>query len=282
MKEFLTIPALDGYPLKLCTFFPRREVKGAILLCPGLGIPKEYYNDYCSFLAEERYAVVVFDYRGIGKEEEQSEYEINLRNWAILDIPGVLNWVDGQFPDKKIYLFGHSIAGQMAGLIPNHKLVERFVFISSTGGYWTQFDFPLNLLTLFMFWFHVPLTARLFGYMPPSLTYRGVGIAKGVALEWAAISRKKDYLSAFFGKTINEEFYKNIGQKIDWISFEDDAIATARAIQSMMDYYPNAKITHHRIDPMKLNIGRVGHAGFFRRKARELWGMPLDLIETVD
>ena len=205
--ETLKISALDGYPLKTCVYSPEGITKAVILLAPGLGIPKEYYHDYCQFLAEEGYTTVIFDYRGIGKEDKGCKFEINLRNWGMLDIPGVLNWISESFPDRRIFLFGHSIGGQIAGLIPNYYLVDRFVFISTTGGHWSLFDFPLNILTIFMFYIHIPFTARLLGYMPPSLTYRGVGIARGVALEWAAISRKKGYISAYFGKTIKKEFY---------------------------------------------------------------------------
>ena len=109
---------------------------------------------------------------------------MNLRNWGIQDMVGGLDWLKTTYPSQKIYFFGHSIGGQIAGLMKNHHLVERFIFFSSVTGHSSDFDFPLNLFTIFMYYIHLPITTRLFGYMPKILTYRGVSIAKGVALEW--------------------------------------------------------------------------------------------------
>ena len=277
-EEIIAIPAIDGYPLQSIVYRPVEDSIGIVLICPGLGIPKEFYSDYCAFVAINGYDTIVFDYRGIGKEQVSNQYDISLRNWAQLDIPGVLDWISKNNSRKNIVFIGHSIAGQMAGLIPNYQLIDQFIFISSTGGYWTLFDFPLNLFTIFMFWIHIPITARLFGYLPPSLTYRGVRISKGVALEWAKISRQKNYLSAYFGKTISNEYYRQIDKRIDWVTFEDDAIATERAVADMMSYYPNAEIVHHRINPKELNLERIGHAGFFREKGRDLWIILIRLL----
>ncbi len=284
MKPQLNISATDQYPLPAFLFEPAQAAKGAILLCPGLGIPKEYYLAYCQFLAAQGYVALVFDYRGIGQVQKlPTDQEINLRNWGIKDMPGALNCLANNYPQQKIYLFGHSIAGQVAGLMYNHPLVDRFVFISATGGYHRVFDFPLNIFTWFMFHLHIPITTRLFGYMPKSLTYRGVSIAKGVALEWAEWSRQKNYIAAFLGKKIPENYYAAITQKIDWLWFADDAIATDRALESIMSYYTQATINKHPFDPQKLGISRIGHAGFFSPRAKQkLWRYPLDLIEAED
>jgi len=111
------------------------------------------------------------------------------------------------------------------------------------------------------------------------LTYRGVSIAKGVALEWAAWSRKKAYIAAFFDSTIPHNYYESIHQKIDLIFFTDDPITTDRAMNSMMAYYKNAPIERHRIDPKKRGLGRIGHSGFFTSKAKDIWAFPLTLIQ---
>ena len=277
----MQIPTNDGLFLSASLFEPSESAKGIILVCPGLGIPKSFYEKYCQFTASKGYITLIFDYRGIEETFLHSkDPRINLRNWGIHDIPSVLDWLHQRYPNQKIYYFGHSIGGQVAGLIPNHHLIERFFFVSSTTGHPTIFDFPLNIFSWFMYYIHIPITTKLFGYLPKSLTYRGVAIAKGVACEWSTWSKKRDYIQAFLGDEIPNHFYHEITQRIDWIYFADDQIATERAVQSMMDYYTNATIHSHFFEPSKMGLPRIGHAGFFHPKAgKTLWEFPLRLIE---
>ena len=279
--QTIEFPAADGFLLSAFLAEPKTSSKGVILLCTGLGIPKEFYKKYVAFLSEQGYTALVFDYRGINlsKDKAISEEVINLRNWGSKDMVGAVTWLKDKYPQQALYLFGHSIGGQVAGLMENYKLIDRYIFFCSTTGHYTAFGFPLNIFTWFMFQIHIPITTRLFGYMPQSLTYRGVSIAKGVALEWARWSRQRDYIRAFFGKSITSEYYADISQSIDWIYFTDDPIATKKAVGSMLDYYPNAPITPHLLNPSDLNLPRIGHSGFFTSKGISLWKYPLDLLE---
>ncbi len=281
MKQALEISATDGFPLPAILVEPSTSSKGIILLCPGLGIPKEFYERYVDFLGQQGYTTLVFDYRGINLEDKElaNKDSVNLRNWGIKDMVGATNWLHQQYPQQKLYLFGHSIAGQVAGLMENHVLINRYFFFCSTTGHHSVFDASMSAFSWFMFHVHIPITSRIFGYMPPSLTYRGVSIAKGVALEWARWSRKRDYISAFFGKTIEQQYYTDIKKSIDWIYFKDDPIATQKAVGTMMEYYPNATITHHHLTPTEMGLPRIGHSGFFTRKAEKIWAYPLELIE---
>ena len=84
MKSQLTIASTDNYPLAALLFQPTTEVKGSILICTGLGIPKEFYERYAHFLAEQGYTALVFDYRGIGPSPKDFPTDaINLRNWGL-------------------------------------------------------------------------------------------------------------------------------------------------------------------------------------------------------
>lgn len=282
MIQELNIPTPDGLLLPAFLIEPSATSKGVILLGTGLGIPKEFYKKYLLFLGQQGYTALVFDYRGINPTDKQKKAEnINLRNWGVIDLPTVLTWLHQQYANQPLYFFGHSIAGQVAGLMNNHDLIDRYFFFCSTTGHHSVFGFPLNIFTWFMFNLHIPITSRLFGYMPPSLTYRGVKIAKGVALEWAEWSRQRAYISAFFTSTIPKQYYEQLTQSIDWIYFKDDPIATKKAIHSMMAYYPNATITAHPLDPSHLGLERVGHSGFFTSKAEKIWRYPLDLLERT-
>ena len=285
MPKRITITTSDKIILNALLFEPERVAKGAILLNTGLGIPKEFYQKYAAYLATKGYICLVYDYRGIGTSgaEASNKKSINLRNWGIIDMVATTDYLHQNYPNQKIYFIGHSIGGQVAGLMKNHHLIERFVFIATTHGYWPLFNFPLNLFSAFMWYLHIPITANLFGYMPRSLTYRGIKIAKGVALEWAAWSRKKNYIAHYFGKNIPTNFYEEIAQPIDVIRFEDDPIAIPKTVNAMMAYYKKATIRMHNINPEKSGKRRVGHSGFFSEKlGKTWWDLPLEIIENTE
>ena len=76
-------------------------------------------------------------------------------------------------------------------------------------------------------------------------------------------------------------YHKTFQRILLIFSFTDDPIATDRAMKSILSYYKNAPIEKHRINPSDFGLGRIGHSGFFTRKAnKKLWRLPLDLIET--
>ena len=111
------------------------------------------------------------------------------------------------------------------------------------------------------------------------MTYRGVAIAKGVAQEWARISRHPKYFKGVVGTTIKEEHYAQVTQPILWLSFTDDKIATIRAVDFMKAHYVNAEVTHKRMNPALVGLPRIGHSGFFNpKKGKELWNIPLDFL----
>ncbi len=282
MQKRITITTSDKIDLNGLLYEPKQAAKGAILINPGLGIPKEFYQKYAAFVAQKGYVSLVYDYRGIAASGKNTKNKkaINLRNWGIIDMVATIDYLHQNYPQQKIYFIGHSIGGQVAGLAKNYHLIERFIFIATTHGYWPLFNFPLNLFSAFMWYLHIPITANLFGYMPPSLTYRGIRMAKGVALEWAAWSRKKNYIAHYFGKNIITNFYEKIIQNIDLIRFEDDPIAIPKTVSAMMAYYKNASIKIHSVDPKKIGKKRVGHSGFFSEKLGEsFWELPLEIIE---
>jgi predicted alpha/beta hydrolase len=281
MHDHVEILTQDDIYLPALIFHAHRESRGVILLCPGLGIPKEFYVSYCKYLQEQNYDVLIFDYRGLGEAHLKDQTgRINLIEWAIQDIPACINYLRERHPDKKLFFFGHSIGGQIAGLVPNFHLVDKAVFFCSTGGHSASFDFPVNVFSFIMFYIQIPLVTKFFGYLPKGMTYRGVAIAKGVAQQWAKISRHPKYFLGFIGNLIPKAYYDQVNQPILWLSFTDDKIGTTRALRFMMDHYTNAEISKERIDPQKEGLPRIGHSGFFNSsKGKQLWHLPLEFIK---
>ncbi|MDW3652272.1 MAG: alpha/beta fold hydrolase [Bacteroidia bacterium] len=280
--ESFQLQTEDGIELS-ANFFPSNgPSKAAILLTPGLGVPQAYYFKYASYLSEQGYNCLTFDFRGIGEEHLKAKYadRINLRNWARQDMVAGLNWIKERFPQEDIYGIFHSIGGQIFGLVENHHLLKRVVFISAMGGYWGDEKFPVNFFTLFMWYIHIPLLTRIYGYLPKSLTYRGVAVAKGVAREWADWGKRSRYISGMLKKELSDHFYDQIDCPIDAIWFTDDELATAGTLSSVLDLYTKAPLNRLPLNPLDFGRKKIAHSGFFSSKCRDsLWEVPLKLLE---
>ena len=158
MHELVNILTKDGISLEAFLFNPLSDRKGVILICPGLGIPKEFYNSYCEYMQQKGYSVLIFDYRGLGDAHLKDRTgKVKLSAWAEHDIPSCIDWLKERYPNEKLYFFGHSVGGQIAGLVPNFHLIHKAVFFCSTGGYFTLFDFPVNVFSFIMFYIQIPL-----------------------------------------------------------------------------------------------------------------------------
>ncbi|MEL6252201.1 MAG: alpha/beta hydrolase [Bacteroidota bacterium] len=281
-KESFSLHTEDGIKLSANLFRAAESSKGVILLTPGLGVPQGYYFKYANYLREQGYNCLVFDFRGIGEKYLKAKYadKINLRNWARQDMVAGLNWIQGEFPQQDIYGIFHSIGGQVFGLVKNHHLLKKVIFISAMGGYWGDEKFPINLFTLFMWYIHIPLMTAIYGHLPKSLTYRGVAVAKGVAKEWADWGKRSTYLSGLLKGDLSDHFYDKLDCPIDAIWFTDDELATPGTLSSILDLYTTAPLKKLPIDPTTYGLSKIAHSGFFSSRCKDsLWELPVKLIE---
>jgi len=110
MQKRITITTTDKVDLHGFLYEPKQPTKGAILLNPGLGIPKEFYQKYAAFLAEKGYVCLVYDYRGIAESGKNvlDKKVINLRNWGIIDMVATIDYLHQNYPEQRPHMvIGH-------------------------------------------------------------------------------------------------------------------------------------------------------------------------------
>jgi predicted alpha/beta hydrolase len=54
-----------------------------------------------------------------------------LLKWAQLDMTAVFDWVIDNYPNHKKVLFGHSMGGQLVGLMENNKQIDHLFLVAS-------------------------------------------------------------------------------------------------------------------------------------------------------
>lgn len=105
-----TLTSFDGFPLSLA-FFPRENPKALVQIIHGSLEHKERYYDFIQFLNDHGYAVVVVDNRGHGGSVNQ-EYPLGYMksmDEILKDQYEVTKWIKAKYPNKPLYLLGHSL-----------------------------------------------------------------------------------------------------------------------------------------------------------------------------
>ncbi len=79
----LMLPARDGVKLAATLFEPSTPNGMAILLNSGTGIPRRFYGAFAQHLADRGFAVLTYDYRGIGQSDAPSSAAVE--HWGAVD-----------------------------------------------------------------------------------------------------------------------------------------------------------------------------------------------------
>ncbi|MCG8421642.1 MAG: alpha/beta fold hydrolase [Proteobacteria bacterium] len=279
----VTIAATDGFELAALHLEPETDLRGVIQFHSGTGVKKEFYLKFAKYMAERGFAVILFDYRGIGGSRPKSlrGFEAQLRHWGERDMVGVLEWIKTSYPQLPKFIVAHSMGGQLIGLMKNHDVLRGVVTIAASTGYWRTFPRPYRYLPAFIWYVYIPIVSRIFGFVPAKRLQLGEDLPTGVAREWADWCTNRNYLRSFFGVTIEEQFFADIRAPVKAFYAEDDTIATERTVPEILEYFENAQVSSEKIRLSDVSAKAIGHFGFFSRKfGRQLWPKPIDWIET--
>ncbi|MFZ5973102.1 MAG: alpha/beta fold hydrolase [Bacteroidota bacterium] len=278
----LTLPARDGFLLSALLLAPATEAKGAVLLAGGTGIKKEFYLNYARHVCSHGYAVLLFDYRGIGGSRPSSLRGFEARNfhWGQRDMPAMLDWLAARYPDVPKVLIGHSAGGQQLGFMDNHALLSKALLISSSVGYWNALASPYKYFTLFLWHVVVPITSATVGYVPASWFGLGEDLPKGVARDWRHWCLQPDYYRSYLGTIVPHHYFDSVTLPLHFLFPEDDTIVTDRSVEGLTCFYTSAPITVEKLTLADFGLAKVGHLGYFSRRVKDsLWPKTISFLE---
>jgi predicted alpha/beta hydrolase len=278
--EQVTIPALDGYSLTGTCFQPAENPTNTVItINSATAVPQRYYQHFATYLAEQGYTAVTYDYRGIGQSRPNSwrGFDVQARDWALLDMAGVVDWVHTTYQPQRLFHIGHSYGGQIVGLLPNGSRIDAVVTFSSQSGYWRLQGGNQKAVVGFHVHVTLRILAHLFGYVPWSKISSAEDLPKGVALEWAKWCRQPRYL--LDDNTLPLERYQQFTAPVLAYSFADDNWGTRQAVDAMMTAYPN--LTRRHIFPPEVGLPAIAHFGYFKPKSQILWPDVVQWIEET-
>ena len=271
--EPLTIAARDGYPLAATLFQAATPSDRVVVINGATATPRRFYRRFARALRDAGYTALTYDYRGVGDSAPASlrGFDARVRDWAEKDMAAIVRHARHELGAERLFLVGHSVGGQLAGLIDNADDGDGRIALSAQSGHWRYQGGEQKAAVLLHTYLTLPLLATLFGYMPWSLLGSGEDLPKGAALEWARWCRQRDYLLG--DPTLPLERYAAFEAPVLAYSIGDDKWGTARSVDAMMRAYPNLERRH--LEPSEDQ--RIGHFGWFRMEP--LWA---DAIAWLD
>ncbi len=282
-QNTIHINTKDGYTLTGIIREPEDQPKGTVIINTGIGLPQSIYSNFANFLAKKGYVSLTYDYRGIGLSAPESlkNFSATCLQWGQLDMPAAYNWLLHHFPHLPTSVIGHSMGGQLLGLMDNYAQLKHLIFLSVSTGYWKHlsgsykwFKTPLGLFCL------VPIMCHVFGYAKMKWVAFGEDLPKGAALQWGRWCKHPTYFLPEFKAKGIPTYYNQISARILSVQFSDDPIANETTIENMLTNYSNAEIRRKTYSPEGLNDKKIGHVGMFsRRFASTFWQ---DMVEELD
>lgn len=277
--EDMTIPARDGYALAATSFAPRAPASTWVIVNSATAVRRTYYARFARFLAERGFAVVTYDYRGIGgsRPARLRGFQARMRDWAQLDAAGVMDWVDARHPGRMMAV-GHSFGGQALGLLPEAERLSGALLVGAQSGYWRHWPGWRGPMVAAMWHALLPGLSALCGYYPASVLRMGEDMPAGVAQEWARWGRQPGYVIDADGGALRPG-YGRVAFPIRSYSFSDDTFAPPRAVEALLGFYSAARVDRRALTPRDVGAKAVGHWGFFRERFRDpLWTEAADWL----
>ncbi len=277
MSEFetLTITCKDGYQLTARFYASQNQNAYPVLVCPATGITSQFYHSFNLWLQAQGYAVLCFDFRGIGKSlyGPLKQSTASIVQWGQLDIPAAIDALLEQTQAEKVILLGHSAGGQLLGVVPNHAKVVKVVAISSSTGHVKGLKGRTRILAPLMFDVIFPLARHTLGYGPTSKIGMGEDLPKEVAREWAQFCSKPGYVMNAVGQKIakKDNHHEQITCPFTVLWSSDDEIATEANVKDLIRLYPNAKTSYKVLEPAVFGHQSIGHMLMFKRSHQNLW-----------
>jgi predicted alpha/beta hydrolase len=282
----LTVPAEDGYALAATLFEPAATPAARaplVVIAPGVAILRRYYARFASYLAERGALVLTFDYRATGGSRRSpiKGSAVRMRDWCILDVPGVLAWAARTYPGRPIHWVGHSMGGFATGLAHNNHLIARQLNVATLSGYWGRMAAPERYRVLVLMGFVSPPVVWAMGYFPGVLM-GGEDMPGPAYLEWRRWCMTPE--SLFGDATLPErDNFARLTAPLRCIQVADDPWGTEAAVGHMTQHFTASRDRSiWRVTPAEAGVAKIGHFGFFRPDLREtLWQPAVDWLLSL-
>lgn len=270
--EAIAIPCRDGYALAGHFWRPLGQAEiGTVIVNPATGILARYYHYFARFLTAQGFAVLTYDYRGIGgsRPKRLRGSGIRWRDWGELDFDAAVNWARQRDPDGLLAVVGHSIGGFLPGFTPSATQVDRILTVGAQYAWWRDYA-AAQRPGLFVKWhLLMPALTAMLGYFPGKRLGWLEDLPAGVANEW---SFRRARMEASYPRDEREALlarFAAVRAPILAIGVTDDEFGTPAALRRSLDYYRGSDRRQVSLAPADLGFPAIGHFDLFHARHSE-------------
>lgn len=276
--ENLVITTPDGYQLAATEFQPANAHNKAgngtgVIINGATGVLRKFYKNFAQYLCEQGFTVLTYEFRGIGESQkiQQDAPEPSMLHWGQRDMDAALKLFSTRHPELTIKGIGHSIGGQLFGVLPDNNRYSHFLSIASQHIYWKNWPMKDRPITIAFFFLILPLFYKLTGGLP-NWVLGSEYLPKQVARDWSRFGRKKAWVADEKGQPLREGF-KSYEGKIKFIGMADDKrFAPPNCIKQLYNEFENAEKDLQIIKPNDYGMKAIDHFGFFQKKMnKQAW-----------
>lgn len=245
MSETLKVTAVDGHAFDL-TLYPAAQNAPLLLIGPAMGTPARIYAPLAEAFAAQGLNAAVIELRGIGSSSLRAGRgtDFGYRELIEKDWSAALEALRQRFVGSPIFLFGHSLGGQMAVLhaAARPSEVGGAVMVAAGSIYHGGWS-GAQRLGIFAFTQFAGLLAGLLGYFPGKRVGFGGTEAKTLMQDWARLARSGRFDLSGAGVDY-EAALAQLPLPVLGLSFEHDTFAPHQAQKNLLDKLAQARVTH--------------------------------------
>ena len=275
----VTIQCQDGFQLGASEFVPVSSNGIGIIINGATGVLRKYYQAFSEYLCEQGFTVLSYDFRGIGESQVRTEESppANMVHWGQRDMDDVMHYFKAQYPKLTIKGIGHSIGGQLLGLMPDNNRYDSFLNIASQHAYWKNWSIKNRTKSGLLFFILLPLFSKLFNGLP-GWVLGSEPLNKHTAADWGRFGRKAHYRD-HKGNVLKEGFESYQGSMRFYSIADDLNFAPEKGVKSLQGLFKNASSDHVSIHPKEYGMKRIEHFGFFQKKMnKKAWAECADWL----
>lgn len=279
--------AADGRLLAASWFEPAGPTRAVAVVSSAAGVPRGYYRAFAGWLAQQGYAVLVYDYRGIGgsRRGPLQHDPATMRDWALLDMPAALAAAEARRDTLGVplLLVGHSFGGNGIGFAPGVERADALLMVAAQLGETRLYPGRHRWVAEVFFRAWLPAVVGLAGHAPGWALGGGAQpLPPGVARQWSRWGLTRDWAYGHPDLQAHSRTAQVTAPVQLWNISDDLTYAPPRAVDALAARYARAAVQRHTITPAALGQRRLGHFGAFRRQAGPpLWSQWLAPLQQA-
>lgn len=255
-------------------FLPPSPPRAAVVLNGATAVPQRFYQAFARWLAEERgLACLTYDYRDFqtSAQAHPRHSSATMADWALGDQPAARAEMRRQLPGVPLWVIGHSLGGMLMPLQEGIDDIARMICVASGLVHHRDHPWPYQGLAR-LFWFgHVPLAARLLGYLPGRLTGFGPDLPAPAYWQWRRWCTHPQCFYPEIGTTLPPPDWRRSGAPVDLVGLADDPVCPPVSVLKLAGLYGQDAARFRLLQPADFGLDKVGHLGAFARRNRAIW-----------